>query len=198
MATQIRLATSDDAEQIRGIYTPLVAHTAITFETEVPEIVEVARRVERTLAALPWLVCEQDEAILGYAYAARHRVRTAYQWSIESSVYIDSGCRRRGTARALYDSLFAILKLQRYRNVCAGITLPNPASIRLHEAYGFEPVGVYRSIGFKLGAWHDVAWYQLALLEHSPAPEPPRSLPEVQRRSDFLTALNSGTPHIRL
>jgi phosphinothricin acetyltransferase len=105
---------------------------------------------------LPWLAFDSDGAVLGFAYASPHRARAAYRWSVDSSVYVRSGTRHRGIAKALYGALFELLRRQGYVNVYAGITLPNPASVRLHESTGFSLVGTYARVGFKFGRWHDV------------------------------------------
>jgi L-amino acid N-acyltransferase YncA len=146
---------------------------------------------------MPWLVCEHRGELLGYAYASPHRVRAAYQWSVDVSVYIHAQARRSGVGRGLYRSLFALLTLQGFYHAYAGITLPNPASVGLHESLGFQPVGVYRSVGYKLGAWHDVGWWQLALQERVPAPEPPLQPGTVRESAAWRAALATGLPYLR-
>ncbi len=173
MATTIRLVTEDDAGQILEIYAPFCRETPVSFETQPPTFDEMRQRIGKILKTHPWLVCDQDGLILGYAYASPHRERAAYVWSVDVSVYVREGRRRGGIGRALYTSLFALLKLQGYYNALAGTTLPNPGSIGLHQSMGFEPLGVYRNIGYKCGAWQDVAWWQLPLREANSEPEPP-------------------------
>ena len=131
----------------------------------------MARRIGAVSARYPWLVAELDGAVAGYAYASAHRERAAYRWAVDVAVYVDPDHHRRGVGRALYEELLARLGAQGFRVACAGITLPNAASVALHEALGFEPVGVYRRIGWKFGRWYDVAWYQRAL--RPDAPDPP-------------------------
>lgn len=160
---EIRLANLADAPGIAAIYRPYVEGTVISFELSPPSEAEMASRIVRVLERLPWLVCEQEGTILGYAYAGPHRERDAYQWSVDTSVYVQEDQRRRGLGHALYTELFARLKDQGYYTAYAGITLPNAASVALHERFGFEPVGVYRKVGFKLGRWHDVGWWQRRL-----------------------------------
>lgn len=190
--TEIRLATSRDAAQIAELYAPIVRDTIISFEVDPPTEHEMRRRIEGTLEPFPWLVCERHGRLAGYAYAAWHAARAAYQWSVDVSVYVHEGERRTGVGRALYRSLFAILALQGFYNAYAGIALPNPASVSLHEALGFRPVGVYRGVGYKLGAWHDVGWWHLSLQERPDSPEPPADLSTVQRSKGWQTALASG------
>jgi L-amino acid N-acyltransferase YncA len=160
---EIRLATPGDAPAINAIYRPYVTDSSVSFELEPPTDFVVAERIGNTLRQLPWLVCAMDGAICGYAYAARHRERPAYQWSVETSVYVASGQQRRGMARTLYAKLFSLLVEYGYYTAYAGIALPNPASVALHEAFGFEPIGVYRNAGYKFGTWWDVGWWQKAL-----------------------------------
>ena len=196
MTAHIRLAQETDADAIAAIYAPSVDATAVSFETVAPDRQEMGRRVSRTLEALPWLVCDLGGQPAGYAYAARHNERSAYQWSVNTSVYIDARFQRRGIGRGLYLSLFAILAAQGYVNAYAGITLPNPGSVGLHEAMGFEKVGVYRNVGFKFGAWHDVGWWQLALREHEKRPPAPIDVAAVVGQSGWDALLARGEPVI--
>jgi len=185
LSPMIRLATSADAEAIAAIYRPIVDATAISFETVPPTPAEIARRIASILEIAPWLVYQDGDGIAGYAYGSRHRDRAAYQWSVDVSVYVAEGTRRRGIGRALYKALFPLLRLQGFYAAYAGITLPNAASVGLHEAVGFRPVGVYRAVGYKLGAWHDVGWWQLSLRDRVPEPRAPRSLREAQRDPEW-------------
>ncbi len=189
----IRLATEGDAAQILEIYAPFCRDTAVSFEIEPPPLDEMERRIARTLPILPWLVCEGDGRVWGYGYASRHRERAAYLWSVDVSVYVREGLHRRGIGRALYTSLFAILRLQGYYNAVAGVALPNPGSEGLHQAMGFQLVGVYRSIGYKCGDWHDVAWSQLALHAPEPHPLPPLDLTSLRSSAEWDRAIASGT-----
>ena len=181
MAVRIRLAQGQDAEAIAGIYRPFVEATAISFETEAPGREEMARRIAETMESYPWLVCEIGGGVVGYAYATQHRVRAAYRWSVDTSVYVGQEHRRSGVGRGLYTSLFGILAAQGFFNAYAGITLPNPASVALHESIGFKAVGVYQRVGYKLGAWHDVGWWQLRLNSNDLSPGEPRDLASVRR-----------------
>lgn len=196
MTARIRLAQEGDADAIAAIYAPSVDATAASFETVAPDREEMARRMNRTLQALPWLVCDLGGQVAGYAYATRHNERSAYQWSVNTSVYVDARFQRRGVGRGLYLSLFDILRAQGYVNAYAGITLPNAGSVGLHEAMGFETVGVYRNVGFKFGAWHDVGWWQLALKKHEKSPPEPLGLAAVVRQSGWDALLARGEPII--
>ena len=173
-----RCAERRDAEGILAIYGPIVRETAISFEVEPPTQEQMRERIESTLQRFPWLVCDSERGVEGYAYASRHRERAAYQWSADVSVYVAQDARRRGFARRLYKSLLGMLQDLGYYSALAGIALPNPASVSLHEAMGFQPIGVYRNIGYKLGAWHDVGWWQLQLREYRNEPAPPMSMAE--------------------
>jgi phosphinothricin acetyltransferase len=169
----IRLATESDALACRRIYAPNVTHTAISFELEVPPVEEMARRIATKIPKYPWLVLEDGADVLGYAHASAYRDRPAYQWSVETSVYVAPEARGRGVGRQLYTALLALLRRQGFVSAYAGIALPNEASVRLHESQGFAPIGIYRNAGFKLGQWRDVGWWQLQLQEPPREPAPP-------------------------
>jgi L-amino acid N-acyltransferase YncA len=161
--TMVRVAETADAPAFAAIYAPIVTDTVISFETEPPSPEEMAGRIARTLADYPWLAAVRDGQVAGYAYASQHRSRAAYRWSVDVTVYVAEPARRCGVGAVLYTALNDILRRQGFRSAFAGIALPNPGSIGLHEAMGFEPVGVYRDVGFKLGAWRDVGWWRLGL-----------------------------------
>jgi L-amino acid N-acyltransferase YncA len=161
-----------DAEAIADIYAPYVADTVISFEYDAPTASEMAVRIDQLTKSHAWLVAEDDGAIIGYAYGCPHRERAAYQWSTEVSVYVDPRHQRRGAGRALYEELLAVLADQGYRIALGGIALPNDASVALHEACGFKPVGVYRGIGFKHGTWWDVGWWALDLASNAGEAQP--------------------------
>lgn len=191
MPPTIRLATPDDADQVHAVYAPYCL-TPISFEREPPGVAEMRRRLEKTLAEYPWLVCADAGAVVGYVYAGRHRERAAYQWSVDTTVYIHEQWRGQGIGRALYTALLGVLPLQGYVNAYAGVTLPNPASVGLHEAVGFRRVGVYEQVGFKCGAWHDVAWFQRPLQPRPAEPPPLRPLSEVLQMPEWQAALDAG------
>lgn len=166
----LRVATPDDAEAIAAIYAPFVRDTVISFETTVPDTPEMARRIAATLETHPWLVAEEAGRVIGYAYASQHRTREAYRFSCDVTVYLAEGARGRRLGTHLYTELFRLLAAQGFRNAFAGIALPNPASVALHESVGFRHLGTYRDVGFKLGAWQDVGWWQLVLDDTQAAP----------------------------
>lgn len=171
--TKIRTARLSDAEKILAIYKPYVQNTAITFEIEVPSLALFRKRIINVSKTHPWLVCEIKGQIAGYAYAGLHRTRACYQWSTEASVYVHHEFRNRKIAYALYNALFDVLTAQGFRNVLAGITLPNEASIKFHEALGYILVGTYKDIGFKHGKWRNVSWYEKALTKDQLTPKVP-------------------------
>jgi L-amino acid N-acyltransferase YncA len=193
----IRLATLSDAAAVAAIYRPAVADSVISFEADPPDEAAMGERMRSTLDRVPWLVCEAG-AVRGYAYASRYRERAAYQWSAEVSAYVAADARGAGVGRALYTSLLAILVLQGYRNAYAGITLPNEASVALHEAVGFTPIGVYRSVGYKFGAWHDVGWYERQLAPREIELAPPVPLPQIAGTPELAAALAQGEKYLRL
>ena len=197
MADTIRLARAADAAAIAAIYRPAVTEAATSFELEPPDAAEMAARVAAVLERTPWLVCESDGDVIGYAYASRHRDRTAYQWSVEVSAYIRADHHGRGVGRALYTSLFETLILQGFRNAYAGITLPNPASSGMHRALGFTPVGVYRGVGYKNGAWHDVEWLERPLAPRVVNPPVPTGLPAILGSPRLEAALREGLPFLK-
>jgi len=198
MPPTIRLAEESDGERIHEIYAPYVRDSAISFEETPPPVAEIERRITETIEQYPWLVCEHDERVVGYAYTSQHRSRHAYQWSVDCSVYVDAEYHRRGIARGLYESLFAICRLQGFYNAYAGTTIPNPQSVGFHESMGFESVGTYENVGYSNGGWYDVGWFALSLAEHSPDPEPPLSIEEARSCEGWDDALAAGEPTIRL
>jgi len=161
----IRLASTDDTQEILDIYTPYIEHSAISFEFEVPTHEDFKNRINKIIKKYPWLVCLIDGKIVGYAYACEHRARIAYNWSVESSVYLSDKFHGQGLGKELYIELFKQLRMLGFYNVFAGITLPHPASHALHLSLGFEEIGVYKQVGFKNGEWYDTLWYQLLLQE---------------------------------
>jgi phosphinothricin acetyltransferase len=175
----IRIRHADpvrDAAACAAIYAPLVEDSAISFEERVPTESEFAHRIERITRTHVWLVAEDQGEVAGYAYATPHRERAAYRWATDVTVYVADAHRRKGVGRSIYLELFGLLARQGFHVACAGVTLPNDASVALHEAVGFTFVGTYRRIGWKVGTWHDVAWFQRELIAtgegkpHDPGP----------------------------
>jgi L-amino acid N-acyltransferase YncA len=163
-AMTIRSAVSGDADALAAIYAPVVRDTAISFEFDPPDVEEMRARVINTLKTFPWLVSIDDRGeVDGYAYASRHRDRAAYQWSVDCTAYVRQDRRGRGVGKSLYLELFKKVARLGYFQAFAGITLPNEPSVALHKSVGFELVGIYRAVGFKHGAWHDVSWWQKRL-----------------------------------
>lgn len=159
----IRSASTGDAPVIRDIYAPIVENTVISFEEVVPTVEEMAWRIEDSLSTHSFLVAERNGAVIGYAYGSRHRERAAYRKSTDVSAYVAEAARGCGAGRLLYTQLLGVLARGGFHAAFAGIALPNPASVGLHEAVGFEPVGIYKEVGFKFGEWHDVGWWQRIL-----------------------------------
>ena len=187
----IRLITPSDAESALEIYKPYVLSTAITFEYEVPTIEEFAERIKNTTAEFPWFVCCDDDKVIAYAYATKHRYRAPYNWSPESTIYVSPEAQGKGIARVLYETLFATLTLQGYFTVFAGVVIPNEKSERFHKAMGFEEIGIFKKIGNKLGVWHDTKWFQLALSEHIADPPQPKKIEEVKDSIPFKRILQN-------
>lgn len=172
-ARVVRDATTADAAACAAIYAPYVRETAVSFETEPPTAAEMTVRIAAAQQGHAWLVLEDEDGLLGYAYGGLFRTREAYRWACEVSVYLAVGQQGTGGGRQLYEALLSRLRERGYRTATAGMTLPNNASAGLHRALGFEQVGVWRRVGWKLGRWHDVALMQLDL---DPGREPPAEL----------------------
>jgi L-amino acid N-acyltransferase YncA len=170
-----RPADAGDAAAIRDIYVPIVTDTVISFEAEPPDADEIGRRMTAAPVRLPWLVAETADGVAGYAYAGQFRGRAAYRWSVETTVYLRESARGRGIGRRLYEHLLAELRGLGYVSAYAGIALPNEASVGLHEAVGFKPIGVFPAAGYKHGGWVDVGWWVLTLRAPPGTPAPPRA-----------------------
>ncbi len=197
MGAIIRLARESDASQMLAIYAPVVRETAISFELEPPTEEEFRQRIAATLEYAPWLACEADGRVLGYVYASRFRPRAAYQWTVEVTVYVAPSSHRKGVGRALYTSLLECLRVQGFCGAIAVIALPNPASVALHEGLGFRQVGVFPAVGYKLGRWHDVGWWHLALQECPPSPAPPLPPRRLLGTPAWQAAIQKGTGLLR-
>lgn len=180
---KLRAATPDDAAAIAEIYAPFATASAVSFETEPPDAEAMRARIEAGGDLYPWIAAEaEDGMLLGYAYAARFRERPAYRFTVETTIYLRREASGLGLGARLYAPLLATLEAQGFTQAIAAITLPNPASVALHERLGFEPAGVYRQVGWKLGAWHDVGLWQRPLAAAEAAPNEPRP----PRLADFL------------
>lgn len=166
----IRSATARDAASVLAIYDPFVRHTAVSFEVEPPTVEEVAARIARSHE---WLILEHEDRVIGYAYATPFHPRAAYRWSIEVSIYLAEHARGSGLGRTLLNYLLERLSERGFVTAFAGTTLPNPASVRLFESSGFEKIAHQKKVGFKLGAWHDVGWWQRHL--RPPTVPPPET-----------------------
>lgn len=163
MSLAIRHADATDAVAVRAIYAPIVESTAISFEESPPSVAEMAQRVTDYGSSHAFLVAERAGRVIGYAYGSSHRARVAYRFSVEVTAYVAEDSRGVGVGKALYGELLPLLKTKGFHSAFAGVALPNPASIALHKSVGFDPLGVFRQVGFKFGQWHDVAWLQQVL-----------------------------------
>ncbi|TYL39824.1 N-acetyltransferase [Natronococcus pandeyae] len=192
MDASIRVATPSDAAAVRDIYAPFCESSAVTFEETPPTEAEMAERITSTLEEHPWLVCERENGVVGYAYAGPLRKRRAYQWVAELSVYIADSARRSGVGEALYESLFAVLERQGIRDGYAVTTLPNPATVSFHERLGFERLVDFPAMGYVEGDWQDVAWWRYPIAEKSTDPDRTRPFPSVREDDDFEELLEIG------
>jgi phosphinothricin acetyltransferase len=197
MGSAIRLARESDAENVAAVYAPYVRETAISFELEPPPPDEMRQRIRTTLAQGCWLVWEQDAAVVGYAYAGRFHARAAYQWTVETTVYVDRDHHRRGVGRGLYTALLGVLRAQGYRSAVGVIALPNAPSVGLHEGLGFRPAGLVHAVGYKHGRWHDIGWWQLALDEQVGSPAAPRAVDAVVDTPAWRGAVAAGARLVR-
>jgi phosphinothricin acetyltransferase len=193
---KIRLATTADAEATRNIYAPYVLNTAISFEYEVPTVEEFKKKIEKITAQYPWLVCEYDGGIVGYAYGSIHRDRTAYQWSPEATVYLNEKFHRKGIARVLYSTLFEILKMQGYFTAFAGVLVTNKKSVEFHRAMGFEDIGLFKNIGFKLGEWHTNLWMQYEIQKPIFNPPVPVDIGEIVKTEEFDNVMKNANQQL--
>lgn len=179
----LRIAHDTDAAAIRDIYAPHVKHAAVSFETEVPGVEEMAARIARLRPTHPWLVAAIGDRVAGYAYAGPHRERAAYRWSVEVTAYVHPDFHGRGIGKRLYGALRGVLEKQNYVNAYGIVTLPNAASVALHEACGFRHCATFRHAGYKFGAWHDVGWWQLQIAAPSSMPAEPIALAQIDAQS---------------
>jgi phosphinothricin acetyltransferase len=192
MASTIRFADGNDAAAIQAIYAPFCESTTVSFEIRPPTVEEMAGRIERISTQYPWLLCERDGRVAGYVYACPHRERAAYRWSVDVAVYVGPEHHRRGIARALYASLLSMLCEQGYVNAYAGITLPNAASIGVHEAVGFQRLALFPGVGYKFGEWREVGWWHRLLQPPPAAPTEPTPIGDLRDSPAILAALVAG------
>jgi L-amino acid N-acyltransferase YncA len=165
----IRDARRSDVPAMLAIYAPFVEHTAVSFEYDVPTEAEFARRLEEHQAAFPWLVCEENGRVMGYAYAGRAFERAAYGWNAEISCYLAPELRGRGVGRRLYARIEEILTRLGYYKLFAVVTSANAPSVAFHRALGFRDAACFRNVGYKQGGWYDVLWLEKTLCDR---PEP--------------------------
>jgi L-amino acid N-acyltransferase YncA len=184
---KIRFASEADSASILEIYAPFITNTVITFEYEVPTVMEFTNRIANIQKKYPYLVCEIDGSIVGYAYASQFRERAAYDWSVDVTVYIKPQYHGRKIGKALYTALTEILVLQGYYSAFAGVTMPNIKSESLHLAMGFKPIGAYQNVGYKFGNWYDVKWFELKIQEYSASPATPKIISEIKNTPEFNT-----------
>ncbi len=176
---RIRMATVEDCERILEIYTPYILNTTVSFETEVPSVEEFRERMKGIQAQFPWLVCEVDGKIAGYAYASKHAQRAAYQWSVDVSIYLDEAYHRMHIATDLYKALIDLVRAQGYYTAYALISVPNERSDMFHEKIGFRYAGTLHNAGYKLGQWHDLKYYEYELAAYPDVPVPPITIYEL-------------------
>lgn len=183
----IRIATPQDAEQLLAIYRPYVEQTAITFETEAPSIEEFRERISITLQTYPYLVYEEEGRIVGYTYASPFKNRSAYDRTVETTIYLQQEARGRGLARRLYEALEICLKQQGILNLCACIahaTRKTPyltnSSERFHWSMGYKQVARFHKCGYKFGLWWDIIWMEKMLGAHLPTPKPRLKFTEIK------------------
>lgn len=189
---KIRLAVPEDAERLADIYAPVVRESAISFELEPPSAATMAERVATQLRSAPWIVLERDGAVGAFAYGTRFRGRPAYDWAVETSIYVAADARRGGLARRLYGALLDSLALQGFVTAVGVLTLPNPASVAFHEALGFEATGRVPRAGFKFDAWHDIGFWTRALRDDATPPGPVRPAAELFADPRFAALLEAA------
>lgn len=198
MATTIRLAEKRDVPGILEIYSPFILETAVTFEETVPNEASFWERIQEIMAELPYLVCEIDGRIAGYAYASGYRSRASYRWTKEVSVYIHPDFLRKRVAHALYTSLNEMIRYQGIADLLAIITIPNEPSVAFHEQFGYRKCGEFQKVGYKLGQWQNVGWFELFLQDETQAPKDRiMTLNEITRLPIFQEAIQKGLEKLR-
>lgn len=177
----IRMATVEDAEDILKIYNPYILNSAITFEYEEVSVEEFQGRISNVLSGYPWLVCLIDNKIVGYGYCGPYRIRAAFDWDCECTVYLDPDYHRRGIGHALYEALFHLVKLQGYYNVYSLICVPNEGSASLHKKHGFKEVGYYANTAYKLGQWRHLSVMEKRLQDNFDKPAQVKRINELDK-----------------
>lgn len=183
--TMIRMAKIEDAEDILKIYAEYVINTPVTFEYEVPTVEEFSKRIADIIERYPYLVATNDEEIIGYAYASAFKNRAAYDWAVETSVYVKRETHGYGVGNKLYKALEVILKKQNIVNLNACISFPNPDSVAFHEKLGYRTVAHFTKCGYKLGVWYDMIWMEKMLGEHMKEPKPVININELLEKENF-------------
>ena len=161
MEIKLRLAKLEDAQDILDIYIPYINDSNVTFEYTAPSLNDFENRMKIIMENYPYIVAVCNEKIVGYAYAHKHMERAAYQWNVETSIYVKADLKHQGIGTLLYRKLLEILKVQNVQNVYGCVTLPNENSEKMHYAFGFQLVGKFHNTGYKFGEWHDVGWFEL-------------------------------------
>lgn len=186
---EIRLINTSDAAAALAVYAPYVLTTAYTFEYEVPTVADFKKKIEKITAQHPWLVCEYNGEIIGYAYGSTQHERPGYQWTTETTIYLKPDFHGKGIARILYTALFNILKLQGYYTLYANVLSTNIGSCKFHKAMGFEEIGIYRNIGYKLGQWQSNLGMQYFLQEHNKEPKAPLPISSIKNETVLASIL---------
>jgi phosphinothricin acetyltransferase len=195
---EIRLATLADAEAVLEIYKPFITDTVVTFEEIVPSVSEFRERMASILKESPYLVCLVNGRIIGYAYASAYRSRASYRWNREVTVYIHPDGQKKNIGTALYYALIEILKRQNFANLLAVVTLPNEGSARLHERVGFTSCAVFRQVGYKMNQWHDVGWWELALILPTEEPNEPTLFKDFDEPSFLSGVLQKAAEFVKI
>lgn len=199
MKPTIRLAEKRDVPGILEIYSPFILETAVTFEEIVPDEESFWKRIQEIMTELPFLVCEIDGRIAGYAYASGYRSRASYRWTKEVSVYVHPDFHRKRVAQALYTSLNEMVRFQGIANLLAIITMPNESSVAFHEQFGYRKCGEFMKVGYKLGQWQNVGWFELFLQDETQAPKDRiLTLNEIIGLPIFQEAIQNGLEKLNL
>ncbi len=199
MNASIRLAEKRDVQGILEIYAPFILETAVTFEETIPEEESFWERIQGIMTELPFLVCEIDGRIAGYAYASGYRSRASYRWTKEVSVYIHPDFHRKKVAQALYSSLNEMVRYQGIADLLAIITMPNEPSVAFHEQFGYRKCAEFSKVGYKMGQWQNVGWFELFLQDETQAPKDRiLTLKEIIDLPIFQEAIQNGLEKLEI